>query len=132
MAIVDRVARRLRAAKRVCRTVVLRLRFDDFTRATRSYTMVDATADTHTILKTANALMKASMPLVERRGLTLVGISLTNLANAGAVQLSLPFNRSHDLDATLDLIRDRFGTAALTRGVHVGTDPGVTMPMLAD
>jgi DNA polymerase-4 len=132
MAIVDRVARRLRAARRVCRTVVLRLRFDDFTRATRSYTMLEPTADTHTILETANSLLRASGPLIKRRGLTLIGISLTNLASAGAVQLTLPFNRSRDLDATLDLIRDRFGTAALTRGVHVGTDPGVMMPMLPD
>ena len=36
IALVDRLARRLRAAHRVCRTVVLRLRFDDFSRATRS------------------------------------------------------------------------------------------------
>src|SRR3954451_7667068 len=39
VALVDRLARRLRAARRVCRTVVLRLRFDDFSRATRSHTM---------------------------------------------------------------------------------------------
>jgi DNA polymerase-4 len=132
IAIVDRVARRLRAAKRVCRTVVLRLRFDDFTRATRSYTMADLTADTYTILKTATALLAASMPEIERRGLTLVGLSLTNLADAGALQLVLPFDRRRDLDATLDRVRDKFGTAALTRGVHVGTDPGLSMPMLPD
>jgi DNA polymerase-4 len=132
IAIVDRVARRLRAAKRVCRTVVLRMRFDDFTRATRSSTMIDATADTHTILRTANELLRASGPLIERRGLTLIGISLTNLTDAGAVQLALPFNRSQALDAALDQVRDRFGSAALTRGVHVGTDPGWSMPMLPD
>ena len=44
VAIVDRVTRRLRAARRVGRTVVLRLRFDDFTRATRSHTLRHATA----------------------------------------------------------------------------------------
>src|SRR4029453_17894985 len=38
IAIVDRVPRRMRAAGRVGRTVVLRLRFDDFSRATRSHT----------------------------------------------------------------------------------------------
>ena len=36
--LVDRVTRRMRAAGRVGRTVVLRLRFDDFSRATRSHT----------------------------------------------------------------------------------------------
>ena len=53
--LVDRVARRLRAADRTCRTVVIRLRFDDFTRATRSHTMPRATASTPTILATARA-----------------------------------------------------------------------------
>src|SRR6185503_12866096 len=33
-ALIDRATRRLRAADRLSRTVVLRLRFDDFTRAT--------------------------------------------------------------------------------------------------
>ena len=37
--LVDRVTRRMRAAGRVGRTVVLRLRFDDFSRATRSHTL---------------------------------------------------------------------------------------------
>ena len=53
VAIVDRLARRLRAARRVCRTVVLRLRFADFSRATRSHTLNEATAHTQTILVTA-------------------------------------------------------------------------------
>jgi len=131
-ALVDRVARRLRAAKRVCRTVVLRLRFDDFSRATRSYTMGEATADTHTLLKTATALLRACRPLIERRGLTLVGISLTNLADQDAIQLVLPFDRSRELDRTLDRVRDRFGSAAITRGVLVGREPGLAVPLLPD
>jgi DNA polymerase-4 len=131
-AIVDRVARRLRAADRVCRTVVLRMRFNDYTRATRSYTMALATSDTHTILQTATALLVASRPLIARRGLTLIGVALTNLVDTGAVQLVLPFNRSRDLDVALDAVRDRFGSAAITRGVLVGRDPGISMPMLPD
>src|SRR5581483_5461356 len=83
--LVDRVARRLRAAGRLCRTVILRMRFDDFSRATRSYTMVNSTCDTQTILVTALALLRACAPMIERRGLTLVGIALTNLADRGAV-----------------------------------------------
>jgi DNA polymerase-4 len=132
IALVDRVSRRLRAAGRLCRTIVLRLRFDDFTRATRSYTMGEATADTHAILETAIGLLRTSRPLIERRGLTLVGISLTNLADRGAVQLVLPFERSRELDRALDEVRDRYGLAAITRGVLVGRDPGIAMPMLPD
>ncbi len=130
--LVDRVSRRLRAAQRVCRTVVLRMRFEDFSRATRSYTMGDATDQTATILQTANGLLKASMPLIERRGLTLIGIALTNLYDRGAVQLMLPFNRARDLDAVVDRVRDRFGSKAITRGALVGHDPGVWVPLLPD
>jgi DNA polymerase-4 len=132
IALVDRVARRLRAAQRVCRTVVLRLRFADFTRATRSHTMAEPTEHTQTILKTANGLLRASMPMIERRGLTLIGIALANLADRGAIQLVLPFERARGLDATIDSVRDRFGSGAITRGALVGRDPGVWVPLLPD
>jgi DNA polymerase-4 len=132
IALVDRTTRRLRAARRVCRTVMLRLRFDDFTRATRSHTLREPTAHTHAILTVANGLLTASLPLIERRGLTLIGVALANLADEGAIQLELPLDRSRNLDVTLDSVRDRFGSAALTRGVLVGRDPGVTVPMLPD
>ena len=46
--IVDRVTRRMRKAKRLGRTVTLRLRFEDFARVTRSHTLVQATAQTLT------------------------------------------------------------------------------------
>jgi DNA polymerase-4 len=134
VAIVDRVARRLRKGKRVCRTVVLRLRFRDFTRATRSETMPQATARTQPILETARALLAATQPLIDAQGLTLVGLSLTNLEDEDRVQLALPFDPLHDaaLDAALDEVRERFGSAAVTRGVLVGRDPGVVMPLLPD
>jgi DNA polymerase-4 len=53
--LVDRVARRMRVAGRTGRTVVLRLRFDDFSRATRSHTLPYPTASTRTILDAAGA-----------------------------------------------------------------------------
>jgi DNA polymerase-4 len=132
VAIVDRLARRLRAARRVCRTVVLRLRFADFSRATRSHTVNEATAHTQTILVTARELLAAATPLIEQQGCSLLGISLTNLENDDAVQLALPLDRQRALDATLDDVRDRFGSEAITRAVLVGRDPGWTPPLLPD
>jgi len=131
-ALVDRVTRRLRGAGRLCRTVVLRLRFSDYTRATRSYTMSDATSHTHTILNTALDLLRLSEPAIRRRGLTLVGVALTNLVDQGAVQLALPFDRTRELDAALDSIRDRFGSGAINRAALVGRDPGISVPLLPD
>jgi DNA polymerase IV len=130
--LVDRVTRRLRGARRVCRTVVLRLRLADYSRVTRSRTLSEPTAHTSTILGTATDLLSASMPMIRRRGLTLIGIALANLADEGAVQLVLPFNRCRNLDAALDRVRDRFGSKAITRGVLVGRDPGVSVPLLPD
>ena len=134
VAIVDRVTRRLRTGRRVCRTVVLRLRFADFTRATRSQTMPQATARTQPILDTARELLATARPLIETQGLTLVGVSLTNLEDEDRVQLALPFERLHDaaLDAALDTVRERFGSGAVTRAVLLGRNPGLSMPLLPD
>ncbi|MFE7745817.1 DNA polymerase IV [Nocardia sp. NPDC057455] len=130
----DRLGRRLRAADRVCRTVVLRLRFDDFTRATRSHTLAEATDHTETILFAARALLTGAMPLIRERGLTLIGLALTNLDDADTVQLSLPFEaRDTDtLDATLDDLRERFGSAAVTRAALLNRGEGVSVPLLPD
>jgi DNA polymerase IV len=132
IALVDRVTRRLRSARRVCRTVVLRLRFDDYARVTRSYTMSEPTARTQTILATANGLLRLSRPMIECRGLTLIGVALTNLSDHGAIQLRLPFDRSRELDAAVDGIRDRYGSSVITRGALVGRDPGPWVPLLPD
>jgi DNA polymerase-4 len=132
--LVERVTRRMRAADRVGRTVTLRLRFDDFSRATRSYTLGDATAETHAILEAVRRLVERAMPLIERRGCTLLGIAVGNLDDDGAVQLTLPFDRHAGgaLDATLDDLRTRFGSEVVTRAVLLGRDPGLQMPMLPD
>jgi DNA polymerase IV len=134
VALVDRLARRLRAARRVCRTVTLRMRFDDFSRATRSHTLPEATAQTQTILATARGLLAAASPMIRRQGLTLVGVSLANLHDDDAIQLALPFDRHRAgaLDATLDELRDRFGSAAVTRAVLLGRDQGEPVPLLPD
>ncbi|MEA2387215.1 MAG: polymerase [Thermoleophilaceae bacterium] len=134
VALVDRLARRLRRARRVCRTVVLRLRFDDYSRATRSHTLSEATAQTQTILATARGLLAAAAPLIESRGLTLVGVALQNLDDDGAVQLALPLedHRATALDVALDSLRERFGPDVVTRAVLLGRAEGPTVPLLPD
>jgi DNA polymerase IV len=132
--LVDRVTGRMRRAGRVGRTVVLRLRFDDFSRATRSHTMPWATAETNVILMTARRLMAEATPLIERQGLTLVAIAVANLESSRTTQLVLPFDgtRGIALDAAIDEIRDRFGSTAIMRAVLLGRDPGLIVPLLPD
>jgi DNA polymerase-4 len=132
--LVDRVTLRMRRARRVGRTVVLRLRFGDFSRATRSHTLPCATAHTGLVLATARGLLAAELTAIAGRGLTLLGIAVANLESANAVQLTLPLagRWSDALDAALDEVRDRFGVAAITRGVLLGRDQGWSMPQLPD
>jgi DNA polymerase IV len=132
--LVDRICRRLRKGRRVCRTVILRLRFEDSSRATRSHTLQEPTAETRVILATARALLRAAMPTIERQGCTLVGISLSNLEEFEESQLALPGDRRRAgaLDETLDIVRERYGSAAITRAVLLGRDQGYVMPLLPD
>ena len=134
VALVDRVTSRLRAAGRVGRTVVLRLRFDDFSRVTRSHTLPDATSHTESVLVAARELLAEARPLIERRGLTLVGVTVANLANGGAGQLVLTDDpdAGDGLDSALDEVRDRFGSTAVTRAVLLGRDQGQHVPLLDD
>ena len=132
--LVDRITRRMRDAGHAGRTVVLRMRFADFTQATRSQSMARATAHTHTILDVARNLLAAAMPMIEDKGLTLVGVSVGNLGADQAVQLALPFDHQSDvmLDAALDAVRVRFGSNALKRAVLMRQDLDLQMPMLPD
>jgi DNA polymerase-4 len=132
--LVDRVTRRLRKAERTCRTLVLRLRFDDFTRATRSHTLPRPTASTPVVLAAARGLLAEARPIIEERGITLVGIALANLDDDDALQLVLPFDRAATgpLDLALDDLRERFGSGSVTRAALVGRDPGITVPLLPD
>ena len=134
--LVDRITRRMRAAHRTGRTVVLRLRFDDFTRVTRSHTMPRATGSTEPILAAARGLVAAAAPLIAERGITLIGFAVSNIDAGGAQQLELPLDAGRpdtvDLDAAVDSVRRRYGNAVLTRAVLVGRDPGLEMPHLPD
>jgi DNA polymerase-4 len=132
--LVERVSRRLRGADRVCRTVVLRLRFDDFTRATRSHTLPAPTADTATLLLALRLLLQTNAGLIREQGITLVGVTLANLDNDSAVQLELPFGRreSGQLDSVIDRVRDKYGTKSINRARLLDLDVGAIMPMLPD
>ncbi|HEV2776149.1 MAG TPA: DNA polymerase IV [Solirubrobacteraceae bacterium] len=86
----ERVTGRMAKAGYTGRTVVLRLRFADFSRATRSRTLPDATAAAEPVLAAARALLYAATPAIEHKGLTLLGLSVTNLVDGGGGPKLLP------------------------------------------
>jgi DNA polymerase-4 len=113
---------------------VLRLRFDDFGRAARSHTLPRPTSHTRTILDAVRRLLAANLPIVERRGVTLVGVAVGNLDGGRFQQLELPFDgySGGELDTALDAVRDRFGSGSVLRGSLVRHGEGLSVPLLPD
>jgi DNA polymerase-4 len=74
------------------------------------------------------------VPLITNHGITLIGVSVANFADEGSLQLELPFELEARaaLDTAVDEVRERFGVNALTRGVLLGRDQGLTVPLLPD
>ncbi len=119
----DAVASRLREAGVVGRTVTLKVRFSDFETVTRSLTLVDPTDSGAEVAEVAAGLL-ARLDLA--RGVRLLGVSLSSLADGSARQLRLdevpgaswsPGGRSRwrEAERAVDMIRDRFGEAAIGR-----------------
>ena len=113
--IADRVGARLRRAARTARTISVRVRFRDLHAVTRSTTLGSATAATRVIAEVAVALVETALrDHPEEREISLLAIGLSNLCEAGAVQLELPFNaatttRQSAIDEAMDDLRERFG-----------------------
>ncbi len=132
--IVDRLGRRLRDGDRVCRAVVLRLRFGDFAKATRSHTVHPASDRTGVLLAVTRELLACARSEIAERGITLVGVSLSQLAHTGSLQPELPIDWDDGarLDSVLDAVRDRFGATSVSRVTQLDRDPGWSTPVLPE
>jgi DNA polymerase-4 len=132
--IMDGLAKRLRERESSCSTVVVRMRFGDYTNATRSRTLGAPTDRTEVLLGAAHTLHKSVASEVSERGATLVGVSLAGLVRSGEVQpeLALDWHDGARIDSALDAIRNRFGAAAVTRAALLGREPGLSAPRLPE
>ena len=132
--IVDELAKSLRDRGSTCATVVLRVRYGDFARATRSHTLAVPSDRTDVLLKTALGLLQNVEREIAERGVTLVGVSFAHLDRASADQLELPidWNDGARIDKALDSVRDRFGAGAVTRAALLGRASGVRAPRLPE
>lgn len=133
LALVDRVARRMRAAGRTGVTVTIRLRFDDFTRSTSSRTLSKPTAHTGALLDVALDLLGTRADDIAAKGCTLIGVSVSGLDDHPE-QPQLPFDDadSPDLDTTIDAVRDKFGASAVKRAVQLSYREREAQPILPD
>jgi DNA polymerase-4 len=107
-----RVGRRLRQAGRKTTVVQLKVKLADFTLLTRQTTLHEPTDDGQAIYRTASALLLAERL---KQKVRLTGISAQSLVvGGGQLPLFVSDRRIGRLNAALDRIQDKFGTAAVT------------------
>ncbi|HEX5368830.1 MAG TPA: DNA polymerase IV [Dehalococcoidia bacterium] len=113
----ESVGSQLRAQGRRCRTVTLKLRYEDFTTVNRSSTLPRPLNSNEAIFEAADALL-SRLRQAERRPVRLIGVGASNLVD-DAVQLSLEPSREvkdESLSAAFDRVRQKYGTRSLQTG----------------
>ena len=126
----DRIARRLRANDRPCRTVTVRVRFADLRSVTRALTLPLSRSAPPRRWRTGVAIELVRGVLADNPGertISLLAISASNLGEEPFLQLELPFHLADDgrrpgtrrgaarlrADRAMDAIRERFGWEAV-------------------
>jgi len=117
----DSAARRVRAARLAGRTVTLKVRFGDFSTITRSHTFAVPTDTGHDVATAAIGLLDH---IGAPRGIRLLGVTVSNLSDGRARQLSFADADGGWQEATraVDEIRLRFGTGAVGPATLAGRD----------
>jgi DNA polymerase-4 len=135
----DRVAGRLRAAGRAGRTITVRVRFTGLRSVTRSLTLALPVSTTLTLSEVATDLALAV--LADHPGefeVTLLAVSVSNLADQPVLQLELPLGLADDrqrpgsalgaarltLDHSVDAVRARFGSDSVGYAASVFSRDG--------
>ncbi len=126
----DRAATRLRAKSLMCGCVTVKIRDSRFQTATRGRSFTPPTDDTRQITRLAQALLDGWLALAPGTPLRLLGVALRDLVPATQLDLftsvapqagerpsATPNGQAAGarLDPTLDGIRARFGSKAVTR-----------------
>lgn len=127
-ALADRMATRLRSRGWLAGLVVVKIRRKDFRTYTRQQTIRPATQDTQTLAEAAATLLNEWLEEQPRAAIRLLGVGARDLTEAAQMDLFAQpeARRNRELDATIDSIRARFGSDALSRGSSLR--PGKTDP----
>jgi DNA polymerase-4 len=111
----DRACGRLRARKLVAGCVIVKIRRGDFTTYTRQRQVEPPTRETRVVSRVAAKLLDGWLRQQPGAALRLLGVGVSELGEE--VQSDLfaapESTRNQQLDATVDRVRERFGSAAL-------------------
>ena len=118
----DRASQRMRSQNLAAGCVAVKIRRADFTTFTRQKRFEPSTTDSRTIAKVAVELLAAWLEEQPRSRVRLLGVGVNHLHAADQMDLFAAPGAgagnpaSTALDATVDLIRERFGNLAVRRG----------------
>lgn len=120
----DRTTSRLRHAQMMARTVVLTVRFSDFTTITRSRTMARPTDVTHEVYATAVMLYQALG--LQRVRIRLLGVRVEGLTDSETTpvqaRLDEPLHGWREAERAVDRAVDRFGQQAVRPASLINND----------
>ena len=109
----DSVAGRLRHHDLAAGAVQLKLRYEGFETLTRQAPLPHQTRETDPLFQTTVALLRRT--LVNGRAVRLIGLTAISLSDAQQLTLFGAPERSDRLARSIDVVRERFGDAAITR-----------------
>ncbi|CAN5475684.1 MAG: DNA polymerase IV [Chloroflexi bacterium] len=109
----ESVGNRLRRHHLAGGAVQLKLRYEGFETLTRQASLAQPTRDSAPLYDTALALLR--MTLVAGRGVRLIGLTAISLSEVQQLTLFDAPDRRDRLTESIDLVRQRFGDAAITR-----------------
>jgi DNA polymerase-4 len=123
-ALSDKVAARLRAKDLQASCIAIKVRRHDFRTFTRQVTLATPTAESRVIASQALALLDAWLADARRPKLRLLGVSTSGFSVPAQPDLFTDEGRAQNerLDAALDAIRGRYGTAAVSRASGLRRD----------
>ena len=119
----EKVSRRAKAEGVAGHTIVLKLKTADFKLRTRNVSLADPTL-------LANRIYDAALPLLQREAtgtaFRLIGVGISGLVEAKPEQetetLDMTTAARAKAELAVDRIRDKFGRAAVGRGITFGSD----------
>ncbi len=114
----ERCCKTLREREQAAATVTTKVRFADFTTLQKQTTLSLPTANEEDIFGAARRMLRVLLP--HRRMIRLVGVRVSQLMDADAMQMQLDLARSekrHHLHVRLDALQERFGYTAIRWGI---------------
>jgi DNA polymerase-4 len=126
----DRASTRMRAQNLATGCVQVKVRRADFTTFTRQKRFEPSSTDSRTIARIAAELLSAWLDEQPRARVRLLGVGVNHLHAADQMDLfasPAAATSATALDATLDQIRERFGSLAMRRGSALPEGRGADM-----